>query len=82
MCEGVDWVHLAEDMDEWPALVEHGNRIRGFKKADIFLEEFRENYLLKQELYVRFLMHRTNQTLSFYIYCFPYPRIKGIFTIT
>ena len=32
MCEGVDWVHVAEDTDKWPALVEHGNRIRSSKK--------------------------------------------------
>jgi hypothetical protein len=35
--EGVDWFHLALNMDQWRALVEHGNGSSGSIKGSNFL---------------------------------------------
>jgi hypothetical protein len=36
-CEGVDWVHLAEDRDQWQALVNTVMNLRVPGKAENFL---------------------------------------------
>jgi hypothetical protein len=37
VCEGLDLVQMAEDMNKWPARFERGIRIRGLKKPESFL---------------------------------------------
>jgi hypothetical protein len=35
---GVDWIHLDQDRDRWPALVKHGNEPSGSIKCGEFLD--------------------------------------------